>query len=151
MLKTVMLESTFSSLPTAHYPLPTAPDIIPPMNSQPVTVNRSLVGAIGLGLLAVAGLIWALGLEESNGMWCGACLKVGIVMAALWLALPSITRNPELGRASLGVVVGTVAVALLLGRTRIPLTVLVPTVLGIAFVLRILKPARSTRPPRPGE
>ncbi len=119
------------------------------MNSQPVTVNRSLIGAIGLGLLVVAGLLWALGLEGNSDMWRGACLKVGIVMAALWLALPSITRNPELGRASLGVVVGTVVAALLIGRTKIPLNVLVPTVLGFAFVIRILRPARPTRPPRP--
>ena len=119
------------------------------MNSQPVTVNRSWVGAIGLGLLVIAGLLWASGLEGSNDMWRGACLKVGIVMAALWLALPSITRNPELGRASLGVVVGTVAVALLVGRTKIPLSVLVPAVLGFAFVMRILRPAPPTRPPRP--
>lgn len=121
------------------------------MKSEPITVNRSLVGAIGLGLLAVAGLIWALGLEGSNDMWRGACMKVGIVMGALWLALPSITRNPELGRASLGVVVGAVAVALILGRTKVPLNVLIPTVLSFAFVLRVLRPSQPKRPPRPRE
>ncbi len=119
------------------------------MNSPQITVNRSLVGAIALGLFALAFLLSFFGLDGSQDMWRGAALKVGLVMAALWLALPSFTRNEELGQASLAVIIGFVAVALLVGRTRIPLNVLVPSVLGFAFVIRVLRPARPTRPPRP--
>ena len=119
------------------------------MKSEPVTVNRTLVGVIGLGLLAIAGLLWALGLEGSQDMWRGACLKVGLVMGALWLALPSITRNQELGRVSVGVLAGGLAVAILVARTKISLNILVPAVLGFAFLLRVLGPSRPTRPSRP--
>ncbi len=119
-------------------------------NSQTVAVNRSLVGLIALGLFAIAIVLSCFGLEGSQDMWRGAALKVGLVMGALWLALPSFTRNEELGRTSLAVVVGFVVVALLIGRTRIPLNILVPSVLGFAFVVRVLRPSRPTRPPRSG-
>ena len=121
------------------------------MNSQTpqtVAVNRSLVGLIALGLFAIAIVLSFFGLEGSQDMWRGAALKVGLVMGALWLAFPSFTRNEELGRTSVAVVVGFVAVALLIGRTRIPLHVLIPWVLGFAFVVRILRPSGPTRPPR---
>ena len=107
-----------------------------------------MVGAIALGLFALAFGLSLLGLDGSQDMWRGAALKVGLVMGALWLALPSFTRNEELGRTSLGMVLGFLAVALLIGRTRIPLNVLVPSVLGFAFVVRVLRPAPPKRPPR---
>ena len=85
-----------------------------------------LVGAIGIGLLGAAGLITSLGVEGNNDMWSGACLKVGLVMGALWLALPSITRNEELGRASWMAVLGAIAVALIIARTKVSLKMALP-------------------------
>jgi hypothetical protein len=119
------------------------------MNSPaPVTVNRTMVGIIGLVLLVAAGLLWGLGLEGSNPMWSGACLKVGIVMATLWLALPSLTRNEELGRASLGMIAGTIVVALLVARTKISLQVLIPAAVTMGFLIRFLRPSSPKRPNR---
>ena len=54
--------------------------------SQSVAINQKLVGTIACTMLVGAGLLWFLG--GSQNMWTGACLKVGLVMGALWLALP---------------------------------------------------------------
>ena len=118
------------------------------MPSQPLTINRSLVGAISLVLLAAALVLSLMGTQE---MWAGACLKVGLVMGAFWLALPSLTRNPELGRISLGTLIGALAVALIIGRTRIPLKIVLPTLGAFVLAVRVLGPRRTpaTAPHRP--
>jgi ABC-type molybdate transport system permease subunit len=118
------------------------------MNQQPVTVNRNLVGVIGLLLLAAAGALTVAGAEGTHEMWSGACLKVGLVMAAFWLALPSITSNPELGRASWGALLGAIAVALVVARTRVPLKIVLPVLAASVLAARILRP-RRTAPTRP--
>lgn len=116
------------------------------MTQQPLTINRALVGAISLVLLAAAAI---LSLMDTQEMWAGACLKVGLVMGAFWLALPSFTRNPELGRVSLATLIGALAVALIIGRTRVPLKIVLPTLGAFVFAVRILGPRRTpTAPPR---
>jgi hypothetical protein len=116
------------------------------MNSQTVTVNRALVGVIGLALLIVSGVMTLMGADGSQEMWAGACLKVGLVMAALWLALPSITRNPVLAQASWVTLVGALALALIVARTRVPLKVVIPVLVAFVIAVRILGPRRT--PPR---
>jgi hypothetical protein len=120
------------------------------MNSQPVTVNRTLVGIIGLGLLGVAGLISLLGAEGNSDLWSGACLKVGLVMAALWLALPSITRSEDFGRASWITLLGALALALIVARTKVSLKIVLPVLAVTVIALRVLRPRRTSanRPPR---
>lgn len=70
-------------------------------------------------------------------MWTGACLKVGLVVAALWLALPTITRRDNWGETSLGIIVGFFAAALLLIGKRVDIRLVLPilTVLGIGLSL----------------
>lgn len=116
------------------------------MTQQPLTINRALVGVISLVLLAAAAI---LSLMDTQEMWAGACLKVGLVMGAFWLALPSFTRNSELGRVSLATLLGALAVALIIGRTRVPLKIVLPTLAAFVFAVRILGPRRTpTAPPR---
>lgn len=118
----------------------------PAMPQQPLTVNRTLVGVISVVLLATAAIFSLMDIQE---MWAGACLKVGLVMGAFWLALPSLTRNPELGQVSLVTLLGALAVALIIGRTKIPLKIVLPTLAAFVFAIRILGPRRTpASPPR---
>ena len=118
------------------------------MNQQPVTVSRTMVGVIGLVLLAVAAILTVVDAEGKQEMWAGACLKVGMVMAAFWLALPSITRHEDLGTASLWTLLGVLAAALIVARTKIHPRIIL-SVLGVAVILlRVLRPRRSS-PDRP--
>ena len=120
------------------------------MDQQPLTVNRTMVGIIGAVLLAVAGVLMLTQAEGKSEMWAGACLKVGLVMTAFWLALPAFSRSENLGKASLTTVAVVLAGGLIVARTRVPLNVILPS-LGVAVVLlRVLRPwaPASNRPRR---
>jgi hypothetical protein len=115
------------------------------MNAKPLTVNRTLVGVIALVLLVVS-LVLAVTGVDTNDIWTGACLKVGLVMGALWLALPSITSNPILGRATWASVLTVVAGAIVIAKIRIPLHTVLPVLGALLFLVRFLGPRRV--PPR---
>jgi hypothetical protein len=117
------------------------------MNNQAVTVNRSLVGIIAVVLLAGWGVMSLFESEGSLAMWAGACLKVGLVMAAFWLALPSLTRNSEFGQASWMSLIVAIGVALVVARTKVPLKIILPTLVAFVFVVRILGPRRNSQAP----
>ncbi len=55
-------------------------------------LHRPTVGLVALLLLGTAGTLFLLRPEQQ--MWIGACLRIGLVMAALWLALPTLQRFP---------------------------------------------------------
>ena len=78
-------------------------------------------------------------------MWTGACLKVGLVMAALWIALPSISRQGRLGQASWVAIVATIAVALVLTGKRVDLRLILPVLIGMAIAMMILRPRSRNR------
>ena len=116
------------------------------MNQQPVTINRTLVGVIGLVLLIAAAILGLMGTDRGQDMWAGACLKVGLVMSAFWLALPSLTRSDVLGRATWGTLIAAIALALVVGRSKVPLKIVVPVALAFFLLIRVLGPRRT--PPR---
>ena len=109
-----------------------------------------MVGAIGLGLLLTSAALAVSGAEGTMELWAGACLKVGVVMLAFWLALPSLTRHDALGTTSVTTLMGVLVAALLVVRTRVPLYLVLPVVGAVVVVLRVLRPrgAASNRPRR---
>lgn len=113
-------------------------------NSQDVTLNRKLVGTIAIVLLAGAGLIWVFG--DSQNIWTGACLKVGLVMGALWLALPSISRRKDLGQMSVSMVIGMVVLAVFLTGKRVDFRIVLPMLVGMSIAVMFLRP-RSRKGP----
>jgi len=113
-------------------------------NPQNVTLNRNLVGTIAIVLLTGAGLIWTFG--DSQNIWTGACLKVGLVMAALWLALPSISRRKDLGQASAPMIIGIVGLAVFLTGKRVDFRIVLPMLVGMFIAVLILRPRSGNRP-----
>ena len=109
--------------------------------SQSVTINRTLVGAVTLVMLGGAGVLWFV--AGSQDMWTGACLKVGLVTGALWLALPTISRRDQWGRTSWMAVAGAMATALVLARIRVDIRLLLPLLLGIGVSVMVLRPRRK--------
>ena len=102
-----------------------------------------MVGAIGLVLLAVATALTLMGAEGIQDIWAGACLKVGLVMVAFWLALPSITSNPNLGSASWGMLLVMIVLALVVARTKVPMKVVLPVLGAFVLAVRILRPRQK--------
>ena len=102
-----------------------------------------------MGLFATAALLWIwpeLLPGAAGATVAGAAARVGIVMAALWLALPTRSRPSAWANLSVNsVAVGLLAVMALL---RIPFRIMLPlagTVLALGAVLR----PKSLERPRP--
>jgi hypothetical protein len=130
-----------------------------PMEKSKTTVSRPLVGFLTIGLFSVTLFlsIWQGVLPGAAGATVGgATARVGIVMAALWLALPSRNRRLALpagnrpsawANVSFTSVVPLVLAALALFR-RIPFRILIPLA-GILLVAGlVLRPRPLQRPER---
>jgi hypothetical protein len=103
-----------------------------------LTINRTLVGVISVLLLTCALILWLFG--GNQNIWTGACLKVGCVMAALWLALPTISRRGNLGQVSWGSVIGFIGLALVLTGKRVDARIVIPMLAGVAITILVLRP-----------
>jgi hypothetical protein len=85
------------------------------MATQSVPVNRTLVGVLAV-VCVVAGV--AVGAYDSlENVWCGSFIRVGVLLGAFWLALPSRGREAAWANVS-------------------PWTLAIALGLGLAFVRR---------------
>lgn len=116
--------------------------------SPSVPVNRTLVGVLSLTCLATSVLMSWSGSNGSAAMWQGAFFRVGTVLAAFWLALPSRTREAAWARVPVWQVVGGLLVVLAVARSPTAAKVLIPLALALAGSLLLLRPRRKFRPPR---
>ena len=96
-------------------------------------VRRTIVGILGVALLAIAAILWLSATDEQSQLWMSSCVRLGSVMCLLWLAWPQISRlHPWL---ILGSLAGLVTVLVLARQPRILLMGLV-----ILIVLARLRP-----------
>lgn len=59
------------------------------------SLRRASIGSLSLGLLALGVWLWLGPFEGSDAnVAVGACWRVGLVLAAIWLAYPQIDRVP---------------------------------------------------------
>ena len=113
-------------------------------SSQNVTINRALVGTIAVAMLGGAGVLWPF--AGSQNIWIGACLKVGLVMGALWLALPTISRHGSFGQASWATVIGAIALLLVLTGKNANFRIILPMLVVVGGLIAILRPRSKSRP-----
>lgn len=115
------------------------------MADRNVTLNRTLAGVLALAC-GVAGVILCAmrGIEDQ---FAAGFIRVGIVLAALWCAMPSRDREAAWARVSPWAVVGGILAAVLLVRH---LRVLLPIVIVLSIAGYILRPRkhRTQRPSR---
>ncbi|WP_437202690.1 hypothetical protein [Planctomicrobium sp. SH664] len=112
----------------------------PKLNTPPekdVEFNRLLVGLLALAALAGA-VLFALFGDAQNDFWCGSLMRVGLVLGAFWLALPTRGRAAAWAKISPWWIVGIAAALFFVVRNPrawIPLAVASVSVLS---VLRLL-------------
>jgi hypothetical protein len=119
------------------------------MRQWKTTLSRPLVGflAIGLFLIAFVLSLWPNLLSGAAGVMVGgAAARVGIVMAALWLALPTGNRTAAWAKVSLASALPLLLTALAL--FRIPFRILIPLAAFVLLVGVILRPKPLERPGR---
>ena len=114
------------------------------MSGEKITINRALVGVLALVCLGVALAIW-IGVPDglNTWMWVGAFTRVGVVMSAFWLALPSRHREAAWADVSpmtfAGILVALIAAA---SRPR----VVIPILAVVAVLWFVLRPRPKQRP-----
>ena len=110
------------------------------MSDGKITINRTLVGVLAIGCLTAAAAIWIFAPttegEDNWDMWKGAFTRVGLLMSAFWLALPTSGREAAWANVTPMTFIGILlAIAGIAARPKVVVPVLIVlTVLG--FVLR---------------
>lgn len=90
--------------------------VLMPVENSELVKKRKTVGVIAvvcLGIAVVAGLN-----GELQSAWYSACLRVGLVMGALWLALPTRKRPAAWAHLSKWWLMGIAVTAIVLPRIR---------------------------------
>jgi len=114
-----------------------------------MTVSRSLVGFLAIGLFGVALIlsVWPNLLSGAAGTLVGgAAARVGMVLAAYWLALPAGSRPAAWANVNVASALPLILVALAL--FRIPFRILIPLAGFVLLVGVVLRPKSVRRPER---
>ena len=126
----------------------------PPSDPKTVPVNRMLVGLISIGcLITAAGLWFRYGDTDDDWMlWIAGFIRAGTFMGAVWLALPSKSRDAAWARISWPALIGSIVGLLVVVRRpkmMIPLLVVVGVIgFGLRFLGRGTRPSDRDRPDR---
>jgi uncharacterized protein (DUF983 family) len=104
------------------------------MPSSSVPVNRLLVGALAVGL-SVAGLVIAFA-DSFDNPYAGGLLRTGVLLGALWLALPTRTREAAWANISIWTLFGFVLLVVVLVRQPKLFVVLVGLMVAGAVLIR---------------
>jgi hypothetical protein len=119
------------------------------MPTSKTTVSRPLVGFLTIALFSIALVlsIWPNTFSGPMGAAVGgACARVGVVLAALWLALPTRNRPAAWAKVRIGYAAPLVLAGLAL--LRIPFRILIPLAGFILLVGLVLRPRPLRRPER---
>jgi hypothetical protein len=118
------------------------------MDTSDAGLRRLFVGVLAVLLLTATLLLWIWpGVESSqSAVRCrGACGRIGAVMVALWMALPTGARPAAWANLNPRSAAALLIVALAI---RFPLRLLLPIALVLVITSLLLRPRPRTRPPR---
>jgi len=115
------------------------------MSGEKLPVNRALVGFLTLACLGAVLVLWFFAPEDDK-RWrliLAALVRVGCLMAAFWLALPTRHRKAAWADVSpttfVGILLAIVGVAV---RPRIA----IPILIVLVFIGLVLRPREKKRP-----
>lgn len=120
----------------------------PNMSSGLIPINR-----LSIGLIAASCFLLALAMDYFVGgsgaeLWAGSLSRVGVVMCAVWIALPTLMRDTSRMRVSWQTGLGVLLAILMVVRSRAPLKVLIPGAIFAVGTYLILRPRPKKRPPQ---
>lgn len=112
--------------------------------NQTVTINRTLVGVLAIACLIGAGAAFLYEDDDVN-MWRGIFTRLGLVLTALWMALPKDGTLGKWANVSLTTLIGIILAVFMVARNP---RQYVPLMLAVAAIGRFLRPREKARPPR---
>ena len=116
------------------------------MNRSPLAARKLIVGLVALACLATAGSLWLFTADAGTNPVTAVTTKLGLMLAALWLALP--TRGESVGwEKALPPLIGAIAVLALIGRNSRILIFALPAAILAGIALAFLRPRSKRRRP----
>lgn len=112
---------------------------------QKIAVNRPLVGILAVVCLGAAVAIGVAFPDDNTwNLWQGGFMRVGLLLSAFWLALP--TRNREAAWANLSPSTFIAVLIVLMALVRFPLRIMVPLLAVLIVIGLLLRPRDKKRP-----
>ena len=116
------------------------------MSETKVEINRTLVGIITIGCFVSAFVVWYWDLDDQNQLWLAGFVRVGLLMSAFWLALPTRWRKAAWANVS-----PTTFIVLLLAIFLTPRwpRLMIPLILVLVVIGFVLRPRQNRSRPGP--
>ena len=115
------------------------------MNESPLAVRKMIVGILALGSLATAAGVLLLSAEGFSNPMTAVAMRLGLILGALWLALPS--TGESIAWAKVVPIAVVVAVACVRGGRFLLYAIPIAVLVGIVAVF-IRPKGRRHRPRR---
>ncbi len=117
---------------------------------QKLTISRTKVGLVALGCVAAAiGLRFGLPSDDRKELWVTAFGRSGLVMTALWIALPSKGKSGSVASVTPSTALGAVLAILAISARPQILIRLIPVFVALGVVAHYLRPKPKQRDERP--
>ena len=101
-----------------------------------------MVGVLTLVCFGIALVMWLRGVDEHTELWFAGFIRVGLLMSAFWVALPTGKREAAWANVSPATFIGLILAVLLL--PRYPRFV-IPALVVLAILGFVLRPRRRSR------
>ncbi len=116
------------------------------MNDSPLAVRKLIVGVIALICLGTAAGLWIFADEPGKNPVTSVTMRLGIMLGALWLALPRQGENLAWEKCLPAVVAVIVVLSFVRGSWRI-LIYAIPAAIVVGIAAAFLRPRSKRRPP----
>jgi hypothetical protein len=116
------------------------------MNDSPMAIRKMIVGLIALGCLVTAAGLWLFTDDPGKNPVTSVTMRLGIMLGALWLALPKRGAHLAWEKCLPAVVAVIVVLAFVRGSWRV-LLYAVPAAIVIGIAAVFLRPKTKRRPP----
>jgi hypothetical protein len=120
------------------------------MDRSPLAVRKLVVGLIALACLATSAALWLFADDPQTNAANAVATRLGIMLGALWLALPSRGESVAWGRALPAIFAVIVVLAVIRVKWQV-LVYAIPVAIVLAIAAAFIRPRSKPRPPRQQE
>ena len=116
------------------------------MNDSPMAIKKLLVGMIALGCLLTAAGLWVFTSDPGKNPVTSVTMRLGIMLGALWLALPKQGEHLAWEKCLPATVAVIVVLSFVRGSWRV-LIYAIPAAIVVGIAAVFLRPKSKRRPP----